>query len=125
VCARPEPAPQCWSARPPSATPRAPSWPAPLTFHDVTERTQLEHSTPAGPEDGSYGPLAGGVAHDFNNLLTVIGGYGQMVRDALDPKSPLRRDIEAILEASESSVDADAPVAHVQPPPDGGARCWT
>ena len=72
-----------------------------LTFHDVTERTQLEHQLRQAQKMEAMGRLAGGVAHDFNNLLTVIGGYGQMVRDALDPKSPLRRDIEAILEASD------------------------
>ncbi len=72
-----------------------------LTFHDVTERTQLEHQLRQAQKMEAMGRLAGGVAHDFNNLLTVIGGYGQMVRDALDPKSPLRKDVEAILEASD------------------------
>ena len=72
-----------------------------LTFHDVTERTQLEHQLRQAQKMEAMGRLAGGVAHDFNNLLTVIGGYGQMVRDALDPKSPLRRDLDAILEASD------------------------
>jgi PAS domain S-box-containing protein len=72
-----------------------------LTFHDVTERTQLEHQLRQAQKMEAMGRLAGGVAHDFNNLLTVIGGYGQMVRDALEPKSPLQRDIEAILEASD------------------------
>ncbi len=74
---------------------------AALTLHDVTERTQLEHQLRQAQKMEAMGRLAGGVAHDFNNLLTVIGGYGQMVRDALDAKSPLRRDIEAILEASD------------------------
>ena len=74
---------------------------AALTLHDVTERTQLEHQLRQAQKMEAMGRLAGGVAHDFNNLLTVIGGYGQMVRDALDPKSPLRRDLDAILEASD------------------------
>ncbi|HEY1206314.1 MAG: response regulator [Bryobacteraceae bacterium] len=72
-----------------------------LTVHDVTERTQLEHQLRQAQKMEAMGRLAGGVAHDFNNLLTVIGGYGQMVRDALDPKNPLRKDLEAILEASD------------------------
>jgi two-component system, cell cycle sensor histidine kinase and response regulator CckA len=72
-----------------------------LTVHDVTERTQLEHQLRQAQKMEAMGRLAGGVAHDFNNLLTVIGGYGQMVRDALDPKSPMRKDLEAILEASD------------------------
>ncbi len=74
---------------------------AALTLHDVTERTQLEHQLRQAQKMEAMGRLAGGVAHDFNNLLTVIGGYGQMVRDALDPKAPLRKDVEAILEASD------------------------
>ncbi len=72
-----------------------------LTFHDVTERTQLEHQLRQAQKMEAMGRLAGGVAHDFNNLLTVIGGYGQMVRDALEPKDPKQKDMDAILEASD------------------------
>jgi PAS domain S-box-containing protein len=72
-----------------------------LTLHDVTERNQLEHQLRQAQKMEAMGRLAGGVAHDFNNLLTVIGGYGQMVQDALDSKDPMRKDMEAILEASD------------------------
>ncbi len=69
-------------------------------MHDVTDRKQLEEQLKQATKMEAMGRLAGGVAHDFNNLLTIIGGYGQMVQDALEPKSPLRRDMEAIMEAS-------------------------
>ena len=75
-----------------------------LTLYDVTERSQLEHQLRQSQKMEAMGRLAGGVAHDFNNLLTVIGGYGQMVRDALDAASPLRHDLDVVLEAAEGAT---------------------
>jgi len=72
-----------------------------LTLHDVTERSQLEQQLRQAQKMEAMGRLAGGVAHDFNNLLTIIGGYGQMVRDALAAEDPLRKDLDAILESSD------------------------
>jgi signal transduction histidine kinase len=46
------------------------------------------------------GRLAGGLAHDFGNLLTIISGYSQMVMDQLPARDPLRKDLEAVLEAA-------------------------
>ncbi len=48
----------------------------------------------------AIGQLAGSVAHDFNNLLTAILGYGELVRDDLEPGSRCLSDMEQVLGAA-------------------------
>jgi len=53
----------------------------------------------------AIGRLAGGVAHDFNNLITGILGVTEEVRDALGPESPLRADLEEVIQAGKRASD--------------------
>ena len=68
---------------------------------DLTERKALEEQFRQAQKLEAVGRLAGGVAHDFNNRLTVIQGQAQMLLLDLPAGSPLRQNVEAILESSE------------------------
>jgi hypothetical protein len=72
---------------------------------DLTERRKLEEELRQSQRMESIGRLAGGVAHDFNNLLTVIFAFGEFVLDALDTESPVRDDMEQVLEAARRAAE--------------------
>jgi signal transduction histidine kinase/ActR/RegA family two-component response regulator len=69
------------------------------TQRDASEklRDQLHHSQ----RMESVGQLAGGIAHDFNNLLQGILGYGEMATSKVPDTSPVRDDIEQMIDAGE------------------------
>lgn len=53
----------------------------------------------------AIGTLAGGIAHDFNNILYGISGYGEMVRDALEPDSQAWQDQQQVLNAAQRAAE--------------------
>lgn len=71
---------------------------------DEPQRRQLEEQLRQAQKMEVAGRLAGGIAHDFSNLLTIITGYSQMVVDRLPARDPLRKDLEAVLEAAERAT---------------------
>ena len=75
-------------------------------FRDITvrkraeeEREHLQAQLHQAMKMEAVGCLAGGVAHDFNNLLTVINGYSELLIQRLGEDSPMRKDVEEILQA--------------------------
>jgi len=76
-----------------------------VTLRDITQRKQLEEQLRRSQKMEAVGVLAGGIAHHFNNLLTVVNGYSEFVLRALEPASPLREDVEAILRAGTHAAD--------------------
>lgn len=52
----------------------------------------------------TLGRLTSGAAHDFNNLLTAISGYADLLLSALEPVSPLRKDLEEIKRAGQRAA---------------------
>ncbi len=72
---------------------------------DITELKRLEEELRQAQKMEAVGRLAGGVAHDFNNLLTAILGYCQVALERLEPRDPVRNDIEEVLRAGERASD--------------------
>ncbi len=75
-------------------------------IHDITERKRLEQELHQAQKMESIGLLAGGVAHDFNNLMTAVTGYGQIIRENIDPDNELLMMCsEQLLGAAERAVE--------------------
>lgn len=49
--------------------------------------------------------VAGRIAGHFENLLSTINGYSELALHDLSPSSPLRKDVEQILQASERASE--------------------
>jgi PAS domain S-box-containing protein len=78
---------------------------------DISERKQaeeekrkLEERLQRAEKMEAIGILAGGVAHDLNNVLGIIVGYAEMALYDLVPTSPLRPDLESIMEGGQKAA---------------------
>ncbi len=71
----------------------------------VDEKLKIESQLRQAQKMEAIGNLAGGIAHDFNNILTPILGYTEMVKMQLTQDSPLYKDMNIILAASNRAKD--------------------
>ena len=71
-----------------------------LTLTDISEQKRLEEQVRQSQKMESIGTLAGGVAHDFNNILFAIIGYTELALDELPQLSPVRDNLDHVLESS-------------------------
>ncbi|MDD3546465.1 MAG: PAS domain S-box protein, partial [Kiritimatiellae bacterium] len=72
---------------------------------DVTDHLRLETELHQSQKMESVGRLAGGVAHDFNNMLGAILGNAELALESLEPDSPVRTDIDEIVQAAKRSAE--------------------
>ncbi len=79
---------------------------------DITERKLAEEQLKLLQQElqqaqkmEAVGQLAGGVAHDFNNLMHVVMSYAELASLQLQAESPVKRHLQAILEAAKRATD--------------------
>jgi two-component system cell cycle sensor histidine kinase/response regulator CckA len=66
---------------------------------DDTPRKALQVQVRHAMRMEAVGRLAGGIAHDFNNLLMIIIGLSEALIEQVEPSSPMRAELDQILEA--------------------------
>ena len=72
---------------------------------DLTEKRHLEDQLRQAQKMEAIGQLAGGIAHDFNNLLMVIRGYSEIMETRLPADSPLRNNLQKVLDACDRAAN--------------------
>jgi PAS domain S-box-containing protein len=79
---------------------------------DVTERKHAEEERALltahflrAQKMEAVGTLSGGISHNFNNLLARIVGYGELALEGLPEESPVRPDVEEILQAAGQAAE--------------------
>lgn len=71
----------------------------------MVEKTRLQHQLFQAQKMDTVGRLAGGIAHDFNNMLTGIMGYASLGLKKTPDDSPLRKNLESIIDVSRRAAD--------------------
>src|ERR1035438_1362229 len=68
---------------------------------DVTERRLLQDQLAQSERVQAVSKLAGRMAHDLNNMLMIVTGHSEELLNSLPVNSPLRADVQEILNATE------------------------
>ena len=86
----------------------SPAWDERGELAHVVVTAALSSQSDADSRQHSFKTLervAGRIAGHFENLLSTINGYSELVLHDLSPASPLRKDVEQILAASERASE--------------------
>jgi PAS domain S-box-containing protein len=73
-------------------------------IRDQTQRKHLEEQFLRSQKMDAIGRLAGGIAHDFNNVLTIILGYCDVLRGAVQRDHPLFESVVQIDRAAQRAA---------------------
>ncbi|MGD0299840.1 MAG: response regulator [Bryobacteraceae bacterium] len=68
---------------------------------DVTERRSLQDQLVQAERVQAVSKLAGRMAHDLNNMMMIVTGHSEELLNNLPANSPLRADVQEILNATE------------------------
>jgi two-component system, cell cycle sensor histidine kinase and response regulator CckA len=68
---------------------------------DVTERRLLQDQLVQAERVQAISKLSGRLAHDLNNMLMIVTGHSEELLNSLPANSPLRADVQEILNATE------------------------
>ena len=74
-------------------------------LRDTTHEIRLEKLLRQAQKMEAVGTLAGGIAHDFNNILGAISGFTELSMFDLEENSPIRPNLERVLEAARRAKD--------------------
>jgi len=78
-------------------------------LHDSCERLNVSHKKLASAKQAlkqseklaSMGQLSAGIAHELNNPLGIITMYSNILKEEVDPKAQIYKDLELITEQAE------------------------
>jgi len=76
-----------------------------VTFHDITDRRQLESQLRQAQKIEAVGRLAGGIAHDFNNLLTAVLSIGHAIAEGLPAEHELQPEVADLISAGRKAAE--------------------
>ena len=72
---------------------------------DITHEVMIERQLRHAQKMEAIGTLAGGIAHDFNNILAAIIGFTEIALSSVPEESPVRRDLQQVLNAGSRATD--------------------
>lgn len=68
-------------------------------------KEQLEIQLRQLQKSEAIGTLAGGIAHDFNNILFPITGFAEILKEDIEPDSPMNECVDEILIGAKRAKD--------------------